>query len=228
MKRLNVFIVLFVYAIFCSCNEEDIFQPENPIYCVGVFGGSISCREESEIAKNMWRKELNIKVVTHGVGGAGFSNKTKNNISQQVLEAPVYDVYILWASTNDIRNADIGEIDSEDLSTQNGGIRECISLIREKKQDAQILFFGSLYLFDSRESHDKLSLFIQGQKELCQHLSIPFLDQSDIFDWYNYKDYFRKDNMHLTKEGYDKVAPVQIKFLKRYINEVFIFIFNVV
>ncbi len=41
-----------------------------------------------------------MKVTNFGVGGAGFSSLQGKSLQQQVDEAGVFDIYVLWASTN--------------------------------------------------------------------------------------------------------------------------------
>lgn len=213
-------LILFLTSFLCcNANEESQSKyPELSKLSVGVFGGSVSSVETSEAAKTMWIKEFGFKVSTHGVGGAGFSNITSSqNIPQQISNAPVYDVYILWASTNDaVKGASVGNLDTEDLSTQNGGILKCISLIKEKNENAQILFFISMYRFD--KYHDVLTPFIEAQKNLCKQLDIPYLDQSTFYNEDNYQNYYLEDKIHLTRSGYTKIAPYQIEFLIKNLN----------
>ena len=48
-------------------------------------------------------------VTNHGVAGAGFSSLQGKSLQLQVNEAGVFDIYILWASTNDYTNhRDVG------------------------------------------------------------------------------------------------------------------------
>ena len=208
-----LFVIILFFLSSCEADDPEISKISEGI---GVFGGSISSLPESEIAKDIWRKELNLKVTTHGIGGAGFTISTKNNILQQIAEAPVYDIYILWASTNDTKGATVGNIGSMDLSTQNGAINKCISLIRERNGKAQIFFFISLPTFDNNQ---KLASFVQGQKEICTYLKIPYLDQFNMFDVGNCQNYYYEDRVHLRESGYAKIAPFQVKFLSENIQE---------
>lgn len=68
---------------------------------IAVFGGSLSVNRESDVAKQLWADLLGAEVVTYGVGGAGFSLQQGYSIQRQVDTAGVFDVYVLWASTND-------------------------------------------------------------------------------------------------------------------------------
>lgn len=71
-------------------------------------------------------------ITNYGVPGAGFSSLQGKSLQQQVDEAGVFDIYILWASTNDYTNkraigeyTDYTEFDGyneEKLVTQAGGI----------------------------------------------------------------------------------------------------------
>ena len=103
---------------------------------IAVFGGSLSVNKESDAAKQQWANQLGTEVVTYGVGGAGFSIEQGCSLQKQVDEAGVYDIYVLWASTNDYVNSrpcgnplDYTALDNYDegkLNTQCGGINYCI------------------------------------------------------------------------------------------------------
>jgi len=196
-----------------SCSTTDPISVK-----VGVFGGSLSSARESEMGKNIWRKKLNIEVVTHGLGSAGFTDtaKQKKSVPLQIEDAPPYDIYVLWASTNDVRSGSVGDLESTDPSTQSGGIRESVSIIRKKNENAQILFFCSLPVFyDSRNS---LIPFVEGQKSICKYLDIPYLDQFIFFNIDIYEDYYRDDKTHLTEAGYAFIAPLQVEFIRKNID----------
>ena len=103
---------------------------------VAVFGGSVSVIPESDSAKIMWKEYLGMNITNYGVPGAGFSSLQGKSLQQQVDEAGVFDIYILWASTNDYTNhRDVGSYtdytvfdgyDKEKLITQAGGINYCM------------------------------------------------------------------------------------------------------
>ena len=108
---------------------------------IAVFGGSLSVNKESDVAKQQWADLLDAEVTTYGVGGAGFSCEQGYSIQRQVDTAGVYDIYVLWASTNDFNNnrpcgtwkdftAEDG-FDASKLATQCGGINYCIRKLLE-------------------------------------------------------------------------------------------------
>lgn len=109
---------------------------------IAVFGGSLSVLKESEAAKQIWADQLHSTVTTYGVGGAGFSRLQGHSLQQQVREAGIHDIYVLWASTNDFtNNRAIGSwsdytaednYNEERLDTQCGGINYCIKTLLEK------------------------------------------------------------------------------------------------
>ncbi|MEO8962163.1 MAG: hypothetical protein ABI325_09790, partial [Ginsengibacter sp.] len=68
---------------------------------VAVFGGSVSVVPASDSAKILWTRYLGMTVTNFGVSGAGFSSLQGKSLQQQVDEAGVFDIYVLWASTND-------------------------------------------------------------------------------------------------------------------------------
>src|SRR5690348_14748384 len=105
MKKIH--FILFV-SIFLWENTQSQSFSRNPLSAsfnygksVAVFGGSVSVIPASDSAKILWQRYLGMKVTNFGVGGAGFSSRQGKSLQQQVDEAGVFDIYILWASTND-------------------------------------------------------------------------------------------------------------------------------
>lgn len=211
---------------------------------VAIFGGSFSVIPASEVAKDCWKDELGVECFNYGVGGAGFSNRTQKkgkHIQWQVDSAcapgaPVYDTYVLWASTNDFMKVndlsgdpwDYTERDGFDeskLETQCGGINYAIRRIREKAPKARILFMTSTKCFrkpglgtdpdyDGEEGHG-MNEFVAKQILCCEAAGIPFLDQFTLppFDEENFQEYVEKDNLHLNKNGYKALSMLQVSFL---------------
>lgn len=203
---------------------------------IAVFGGSLSVNKEADAAKQIWANELHSNVTTYGVGGAGFAKQQGFSLQQQVREAGVHDIYVLWASTNDYTNSqpvgswsDYTEADGfneEHLHTQCGGINYCIKTLLEKNPNAEIYFFTSFRFFSSEAGNNPFSTdgnytgnnfsdYVQGQKDCCSHFSIPVFDQFQLLgaNAYNYSLYYVKDKLHLNEAGYQKVGPVQTAFL---------------
>lgn len=203
---------------------------------IGVFGGSLSVLKESDAAKQIWADQLHSTVTTYGVGGAGFSKLQGYSLQQQVREAGVHDIYVLWASTNDFtNNREIGSwsdytaqdnFNEEHLDTQCGGINYCIRTLLEKNPAAEIYFFTSFRFFAVEAGYNPFYTegnatghnffeYVKAQKECCSHFSIPILDQFELLgaNVYNFEQYYVKDKLHLKEEGYRKIGPVQAAFL---------------
>lgn len=203
---------------------------------VGVLGGSLSVLSESNAAKNMWRKYLNMDVTDYGVGGAGFSSLQGYSLQQQADKAEVKDIYILWASTNDCtNNREIGEwtdytqfdnYDVNKLSTQCGGINYCIKTLMEKNPKCEIYFFTSLRFFGKEYGYNPFSSttndagytlmqYIDAQKKCCKYYSIPVLDQFSLqgVNLFNYSVYYKDDKLHMNEGGYEKIGMLQVEFL---------------
>ncbi len=203
---------------------------------IAVFGGSLSVNPESDSAKQMWADLLGAEVVTYGVGGAGFSYDQGCTLQWQVDTAGVYDVYVLWASTNDYTNSrecgtwqDYTAYDNYDeskLTTQCGGINYCIRKLLEKNPRAEIYFFTSLRFFGQDAGHNPFSTepnktgktfaeYIQGQKDCCAYYGIPVLDQFNLqgINEFNMTEYYKGDKLHMNEDGYRKIGPVQAAFL---------------
>ena len=203
---------------------------------IAIFGGSLSVNDESDAAKQQWADLLNAEVTTYGVGGAGFSNKQGYTLQKQVEEAGVYDVYVLWASTNDYNNSrecgtwqDYTVYDNYDkrkLSTQCGGINYCIKTLLEKNPNAEIYFFTSLRFFGADAGHNPYSAepnktgktfadYIEAQKACCAYYGIPVLDQFNLqgINEFNVDLYYVGDKLHMNEAGYRRIGPVQASFL---------------
>ena len=203
---------------------------------IAVFGGSLSVNKESDAAKQIWADLLNAEVTTYGVGGAGFSREQGCTLQRQVDSAGIYDIYVLWASTNDYTNSrecgswkDYTVFDGYDesrLSTQCGGINYCIRRILEKNPKAEIYFFTSLRFFGADAGHNPFSeepnktgktfaQYIQAQKDCCAYFGIPVLDQFNLqgINEYNCELYYQSDRLHMNEDGYRKIAPIQASFL---------------
>ena len=196
---------------------------------VAVFGGSVSVIPESDSAKVLWEKHLGLTITNYGVPGAGFSSLQGKSMQQQVDEAGVFDIYILWASTNDYTNnrevgsyTDYTEFDNynaEKLTTQAGGINYCIKKIYEINPNATIYFFTSGKAFNDRGAYDPfytegMVQHVDMQKMICELHGIPVLDQFLLggYNIYN-KDLYYRDPIHMNVVGYKKLGELQVSFL---------------
>lgn len=202
---------------------REVYKQISPNYgkSVGVFGGSLSVTEESEMAKSIWAEKLNLNVFSYGNGGAGFGiqeNNPLNNVQIQAANAEVHDIYILWASTNDLaKNIPIGDIRSTDLHSQAGGIRKSVEILQLRNPYAKIYFFTSLPFFKQENS---LEDFVIGQKAVCADLHIPVLDQFYMcgFNQWNAQYFYNADLVHLPVKGYERIAEMQVAFLANPIS----------
>jgi len=196
---------------------------------VAVFGGSVSVIPASDTAKALWKKYLGMTITNYGVGGAGFSSLQGKSLQQQVNEAGVFDIYILWASTNDYTNhrtignyTDYTEFDGYDttkLTTQAGGINYCIKRIYEINPQAAIYFFTSSKAFNDRGGYDPyyengMNRYVEMQKQICALHGIPVLDQFSKggYNIYNKQLYYH-DAIHMNAKGYKRLGELQVSFL---------------
>lgn len=223
---LGIVFILLSTSIFA---QQDLKASYNYGKSVAVFGGSVSVIPASDIAKEMWKEKLGMTVTNFGVGGAGFSSLQGKSLQQQVDEAGVFDIYILWASTNDYTNnrgigsytdfTEFDDFDKEKLVTQAGGINYCIKKIYEINPNAQIYFFTSSKAFNDRGAYDPfaengMAEHVNMQKKICQLHGIPYLDQFTIggYNVYN-KDLYYTDPIHMNEDGYKKLGELQVAFL---------------
>lgn len=269
-SKVALFFMIVAVCLFASCSDEsehtisieeysdyiqyeeqrDILMraiaecnPSNKNYgkSVGVFGGSLSSLPESEMAKGLWEKFLNMEVETYGMLGHGFSIN-QGCIQRQVELADKKDIYILWASTNDYTTErDVGaitdytEIDGFEDSkraTQCGGINYCIKKLREKNPECVIYLFTSLKFFDNtgrsssgylKESTDTNGTglnfydYTQKQRECAVAQGISYFDQWEAQEGHvtpdNYLIYYKEDAAHMTENGYFDIGIRQLLFL---------------
>ncbi|MBK0379376.1 SGNH/GDSL hydrolase family protein [Mucilaginibacter sp. SD-g] len=232
--RVNYLVVFFLVLsgrVFSQNEIKDSAFKSSFNYgkSVAVFGGSVSVIPESDSAKIIWKRRLGMNITNYGVPGAGFSSLQGKSLQQQVDEAGVFDIYILWASTNDYTGhraigsyTDYTEFDGYDkskLTTQAGGINYCIKKIYELNPNATIYFFTSSKAFNDRGGYDPfiangMNEYVKMQKEVCELHGIPILDQFFIggYNIYNQKLYYR-DPIHMNVSGYKKLGELQASFL---------------
>ncbi|MDR2498253.1 MAG: SGNH/GDSL hydrolase family protein [Tannerellaceae bacterium] len=214
---------LLSLASLPGCSDFADFPHYDGRLKVGVFGGSISARQESEEAKHIWQAYVgNINVVSCGIEGAGFSSIShEENIPVQIARAPVFDVYILWASSNDVLRSPLGLTGGQVDSTQDGGIIKSIRLIKRKNRDALILFFTSLPRFDSPAVRHKMESYVDDQIDICERNNIPYLDLFRLcgFDSSNFQPYYLPDRVHVSSEGYKQIGYLQMEFIRDNISK---------
>ena len=239
MKHLRLFVIFAAMALLAACNTHN-----NHKQTIALFGGSFSVIEASNVATDYWAEQLNAEITKYGVGGAGFSNRSQwdgQHIQWQIdqactPEAPVYDTYILWASTNDFNQCntlsgdawDYTEYDGFDaskLETQCGGINYAIKRIREKAPKARILFMTSTKCFSAPGSgtninyqgpENGMNLFVAKQMLCCRAAGVPFLDLFTIppFNEGNFEEFTESDHLHLNAKGYEAIRDLQVRFIR--------------
>ena len=231
ISYLVILLFLFSNSAFSQIGSGTLKLEESFNYgkSVAVFGGSVSVIPASDSAKILWERYLGMTITNFGVPGAGFSSLQGKSLQQQVDEAGFFDIYILWASTNDYTNKrEIGSYtdytefdgyDEEKLITQAGGINYCIKKIYEKNPEAIIYFFTSSKAFNDRGGYDPfyengMARYVEMQKMICQLHGIPVLDQFSFggYNIYN-KDFYYRDPIHMNALGYKKLGELQVPFL---------------
>nr|WP_294899461.1 SGNH/GDSL hydrolase family protein [uncultured Pedobacter sp.] len=233
-KNKNYLTILFFLLSSTVFSQSKISQTTftnsfNYGKSVAVFGGSVSVIPPSDSAKVMWKKYLGMKITNYGVSGAGFSSLQGKSLQQQVDEAGVFDIYVLWASTNDYTgHRAIGSYtdytafdnyDKEKLTSQAGGINYCIKKIYEINPKATIYFFTSSKAFNDRGGYDPfypkgMDEYVEVQKQICALHGIPLLDQFTLggYNVYNQSLYYH-DPIHMNVSGYKKLGALQVAFL---------------
>jgi len=235
MKRSFSYLVVLFFlvssSVFSQAEIDTLALKKSFNYgkSVAVFGGSVSVIPASDSAKILWEKYLGMTITNYGVGGAGFSSLQGKSMQQQVDEAGVFDIYILWASTNDYTNdravgsytdyTEFDGYDAEKRTSQAGGINYCIKKIYEINPHAVIYFFTSSKAFNDRGAYDPfykqgMVQYVQMQKMICKLHGIPVLDQFLLggYNIYNKGLYYR-DTIHMNELGYKKIGELQVSFL---------------
>ena len=231
INYLIVLFLLFSSSVLSQNGIEELSLKQSFNYgkSVAVFGGSVSVIPASDSAKILWKKYLGMTITNYGVGGAGFSSLQGKSMQQQIDEAGVFDIYILWASTNDYTNhrkigvytdyTEFDGYDKEKLITQAGGINYCIKKIYEINPHAVIYFFTSSKAFNNRGGYDPfyaqgMVKYVEMQKMVCKLHGIPVLDQFNLggYNIYN-KDLYYRDLVHMNELGYKKIGELQVSFL---------------
>ncbi len=228
MKRFVTFALALVFG-FVFVKAQDLPQsPARGELRIAVFGGSLSVFPESRVAKAMWEEKLGAKVTDFGVGGAGFSKLQGRSLQGQVDQAvEPFDIYILWASTNDYTHSrpcgdpmdytKYDDFDEAKLDTQCGGINYCIKTIRDHNPDALIVFFTSLPFFKDLDTNDlglTFEQYVDAQLVTCALQNIPVLHQFGlgIFTQDNYQAFYHPDRLHLKESGYAVIGPIQAEW----------------
>ena len=195
----------------------------------GAYQPGMLDRADFRIESTLWdggRRTEGMPVVRPTEGQNSLQGKS---LQQQVDEAGVFDIYVLWASTNDYTNKrEIGEytdytefdgFNEQKLTTQAGGINYCNKKIYEKNPDAIIYFFTSSKAFINRASYDPfvengMVQYVDMQKKICTLHGIPVLDQFEVagFNTYNQSKFYR-DPIHMNYLGYQKLGELQVSFL---------------
>ena len=218
---------------------------------VAMFGGSVAQLFQMRGGQSLLESMTNIKIDNFAKEGDGLCRQTAvvngkieiGGIAKKVAEqckpeSPVYDVYIIWCSTNDIWGNEIGtssdytnddNYDTNKLLTQNGGLNYCIKSIMDHAPMSRILILGSMKSFKSSYGYTKTGVrlykpkrrmwdYVMGQIECANRFSIPVLNlwsESGINE-YNYK-FLCPDGIHPTAEGYKMLCSIMKNFIQKHL-----------
>lgn len=209
-------------------------------YTIGLFGGSYTLADGSDIVIDMLADSLSAYVTNYGEHGFGFSS-LQGSIQDRVDIAAPSDIFILWASTNDfIYNREVGSkydctvsdnYDDCKRNTQCGGINYCIKKLREKNPKSTIFFISSIPIYTTEAGYKKDSYnsigysfydYVKGQEECSQMQDIYFLNlyESGLLTEYNYSEYFKLKDLHLNRSGYQLISQQILDFIKNGLSDV--------
>ena len=236
MKR--IISTLLCVVLTMSLWAQDYEKSENYGKRIAVFGGSFSEIIASNVTKAYWAEKLRARITTYGIGGAGFSVITGEDrylpgqIDRCLASGEKYDIYILWASTNDVSRG-------VELEEQDRMIKVCIDKLRQGAPGAKILFFSSLpvpllenKVLDPAELENlpeqfresrrnmitnmkRLPEYVAHQEKVCAEENIPFLNMytTSGINEYNAPDFFSSDELHLNTAGYNHIKETQARFI---------------
>lgn len=154
-----------------------------------------------------------MKIKNYGIGGAGFSKRTGEDrwipgqIDRALASGEQYDIWVIWASTNDVNN-------KVDIDEQNKILDECIKKIKAERPEAKIMMLTSLPV-PMLEHMKNIGDYVQGQQRVCWQNKVPCLDlfrQSGI-NAYNAPDFFQGDKLHLNRAGYNHIKELTARFI---------------
>lgn len=214
---------------------------------VCIFGGSVSRLCNTFGGSAVMEKMSGVAITNKGHDGGGYAKGTtieggvpsfeENGICDTVNAAtqvgqPVYDIYLLWSSTNDLYvtpgdPTDYSFVDNYDvdkLTTQCGGMNYCIKKLQEFSPESRIIIIGSMesvglsYVSD----FERLQTLVEKQAEVAKFQSLPFFSlwANSGVNYYNRDAFFqwtvenegesRNDGTHPNKWAYQNVIGPKI------------------
>lgn len=194
-------------------------EPLPPRRRFAVFGGSFSCIGASQVAKDGWRRGLFCTVKDYGKGGCGFiagegqGNDVPSQVGHALESGENYDIYVLWASTNDVK--------FDNVDKQNERIEAAVAAIRAKDPKARIAFFTSMPVPLKPDMNEGLGRLVAGQIATCGKLGVPCLDlySKSGVTAENAAQFTTSDKLHPNKAGYENVKDMQTEFLRGLLSE---------
>lgn len=217
----SLYTFLLPYSPLDVLNRSMYGTMVNQGSSIAVFGGSFSING-TRWMDPIYNRIIQPKVKTHyGVGGCGYINGTTpvpTQIDNAIASGVMYDLWILWASTNDCGQPVGSPTDAAGTTSQAAAMRLCINKIYAYNPYAKIVVFGSARAFSQskfNEQNGQLHQLVQGQKAFCEYWDIPYLDQwSGLgISSLNYARYFNSDSLHWNDRGYELACHRQAQFL---------------
>ena len=238
-------VFLFSLIAFAIISNETKAQIK-----VAIFGGSVAQYfNDKGVQKELESSMPSYTFTNFAKAGDGLCKQTtyENGVAKlggiplKVKEVcdnnKLFDVYIIWCSTNDIWGCPIGQssdytdedgFDEQKLLTQCGGLNYIIKTIQSQSPNARILIFASLKYFGSQYGYSKTGEtrynpprrmydYVEKQIDCAQRFSLPVLNlwaDSGINE-YNYK-VLCPDGIHPSKDAYRLLCPMFKSFINYY------------
>lgn len=214
-----------------------------------IFGGSVSRLCSTFGGASVMESMSGVSIINKGQDGGGYAKGTTivdgtpvfasggicDNVNQATQNGqPVYDIYLLWSSTNDLYVTpgdvtDYSFVDNYDvdkLTTQCGGMNYCIKKLQEFAPESRIIVIGSMEAvgFTYISDFNRLQTLVEKQEAVAKFQSLPFFSlwANSGANYYNRDAFFqwtvenegesRNDGTHPNKWAYKTViGPKLIK-----------------
>lgn len=192
------------------------FLGDSITYGLGV---DLNSRYSSIISNNTGCISYNYGISGNSLAKAGSNgqqNAQNNPMCTRYIDMDDNcDYVVVFGGCNDYAyQIPIGDENSTDISTFNGGLNILIEGLIEKYPGKPILFLTPLYRALAHEDGYKFMDYVNAIKSRTSYHSIPYFNLTDrstiksLIDTINNKYYYNKDRLHPNEEGHKILARI--------------------